>query len=263
MKTKLLRLITSNKSTDRQTMLSIFFIWIIGTLVIWSFNDAKFLPTPLEIITASKNLFLHQDFLSHLFISTWLCIKAIFYSTLISLFIALLSTIPIMKPFSGFAGTTRFLSTIGLTFIFAILTPDTNTLKVVLLVFCISVFLITSFLGIVRETKKEELDYAKTLKMNDWMALYKVMILGKADQYLEAIKQNFAISWMMLAMVENLCRAEGGIGVILFQENKQFHLDAVYAIQIMVLIVGIGLDWCLGFIRRIFCPYSVLMLDKK
>ncbi len=73
---------------------------------------------------------------------------------------------------------------------------------------------------------------------------------------------NFAIAWVMLAMVENLCRAEGGIGVLLFQEDKQFHISSVYAIQIIVLIVGIGIDWTLGFIRRVFCPYSVLTLNK-
>jgi NitT/TauT family transport system permease protein len=136
-------------------------------------------------------------------------------------------------------------------------------MKISLLVFCIAIFMVTSFLGIIFEVKKEELDYARSLKMNEWKAVWEVIILGKADQFLEAIKQNFAIAWMMLAMVENLCRAEGGIGVILFQENKQFHLDAVYSIQILVLFVGIGLDWTLGWIRRVFCPYSVITLDRK
>lgn len=123
--------------------------------------------------------------------------------------------------------------------------------------------MVTTFIGIIFEVKREELDYARTLKLTPWESVWEVIIKGKADQFLEATKQNFAIAWMMLAMVENLCRAEGGIGVILFQENKLFHLDAVYAIQIMVLFVGIGLDWFLGFLRRIFCPYSVITLDRK
>lgn len=123
--------------------------------------------------------------------------------------------------------------------------------------------MVTSFLGIIYETTREEIDYARTLKLGPWQIVWEVMIKGKADQYLVAIKQNFAIAWMMLAVVENLCRAEGGIGVILYEQNKQFHLDAVYAIQLIVLFVGIGLDWFLGFIREIFCPYSVVTLNKK
>lgn len=254
---------TPNKSITSNSTLVILFVWIIGTFTIWSLIDHRYFPTPLEILFASKKLIVEQEFLSHLIISTTLCLKAIFYAVIISLVIAVMSVLPALRPFTNFMSKLRFLSTVGLTFIFAALTPDTNSLKVSLLVFCIFIFMVTSFLGIVFEVKREELDYARTLKLNPWQSVWEVIIRGKADQFLEAIKQNFAIAWIMLAMVENLCRAEGGIGVILFQENKQFHLEAVYAIQIMVLIVGIGIDWALGFIRRIFCPYSVLTLDRR
>lgn len=259
----LIALITPNKILNNQTRMILVFIWLVGTFSYWSFSNGKFLPSPMEIVQAIKHLVLTQDLLTHLFISTWLCIKAILYAVVISLGIALLSVLPLFRPFTNIVGKARFLSTVGLTFVFASMTADTNSLKISLLVFCIGVFMVTSFLAIIFEIKKEELDYARSLKMNEWKTVWEVIILGKADQFLEAIKQNFAISWMMLAMVENLCRAEGGVGVILFQENKQFHLEAVYAIQIIVLFVGIGLDWTLGWIRRVFCPYSVLTLDRK
>jgi NitT/TauT family transport system permease protein len=258
-----LKLVTPNKKTDNRTRLYILFGWIAGMLLYWTLTSSHYIPTPMAIIDAIKILFVKHHFANELLTSTWLCMKAIAYSTLISLAIALLSVIPLFKPFSSFSTKARFLSTVGLTFIFSLMTADTNSLKVVLLVFCITVFLLTSFYGIVTEVKKTELDYARTLKLNEWEAVWEVIILGKADQFLEAIKQNFAIAWIMLAMVENLCRAEGGIGVMLTQENKQFHLDAVYAIQIVILIVGIGLDWLLGFIREFFCPYSVATSNYK
>lgn len=254
---------TPNKSLSSNTTLIILFIWILGTLVLWHFNGGKYFPSPVDIVVAAKKLIVHDGFLSHLLISTVLCVKAIFFAVVVSLMIALLSVLPAFRPFTNVISKARFLSTVGLTFIFAELTPDTNTLKVDLLVFAIFIFMVTTFIGIIFEVKREELDYARTLKLTPWESVWEVIIKGKADQFLEATKQNFAIAWMMLAMVENLCRAEGGIGVILFQENKLFHLDAVYAIQIMVLFVGIGLDWFLGFLRRIFCPYSVITLDRK
>lgn len=259
----LIKLITPNKSVNTQTTALLVLIWIVGTFLFWSFSDHKFLPTPHAIAVATKNLFVKHELLTHLVTSTVLCLKAIFYSVVVSLFVALLSVLPVFRPFTNITGKARFLSTVGLTFIFAEITASTNQMKVALLVFAISIFMVTSFLSIIFEVKKDELDYARSLKLNEWQAVWEVIIKGKADQFLEAIKQNFAISWMMLAMVENLCRAEGGIGVILFQENKQFHLDSVYAIQIMVLLIGIGIDWGLGFIRRMFCPYSVITLDRK
>lgn len=254
-------LITPNKSIQSASTITI--IWIVGTLLLWMFSGSKVFPGPQAILLAGKDLIIKHEFFTHLLISTSLCIKAIAYSIIISLIIALMSVIPLMRPFTSISSKARFLSTVGLTFIFAQITASTNDLKVFLLVFCISIFMITSFLSIISEIKREELDYVRTLKFGEWQVVWEIMILGKIDQYLESIKQNFAIAWIMLAMVENLCRAEGGIGVMLFNENKQFHLDSVWAIQIIVLAVGIGLDWTLGFIRRVFCPYSVITLNKK
>jgi ABC-type nitrate/sulfonate/bicarbonate transport system permease component len=257
---------TPNKKVSDNTGLTIALIWLIGTIIFWFFSGHRLVPSPFDIATALKTLVTNKvqthNIVPQLMISTTLCLKALFYSILVSFGFAVLSVFPIFKPLANISGKARFLSTAGLTFIFAQITADTNSMKVTLLVFCISVFMITSFLSIIFETKKEELDYARTLKLGNWQSLWEVMILGKVDQYLEAIKQNFAIAWIMLAMVENLCRAEGGIGVILTEENKHFHMDSVYAIQIVVLLVGIGLDWMLGFIRRVFCPYSVLTLNK-
>lgn len=253
---------TPNKSITKSSRLTILTFWILIVIGFWVFNGNKFIPTPTDIFTATEKLVVQQDFITHLIISTTLCIKAILYATIVSLFVGLLWAMPFFNPIVTVLGKARFLSTIGLTFVFAQITPDTNTLKVTLLVFCITVFMLTSFLGIIFEVKKDELDYARSLKMNSWETLWQVVILGKADQFLEAVKQNFAIAWIMLPLVENLCRAEGGIGVLLFQENKQFHLDSVYSILFIVLLVGILLDWLLGFIRSVFCPYSVITLNK-
>lgn len=264
---KFLDIITPNKSIDGNITSLIVILWCVMTFLIWNFSGHKVLPTPHAIITAGIRLVTNPDAnynaIPHLMVSTILCLKAVFYSVIISLGIAILSVLPIFRPFTNISSKARFLSTVGLTFIFAQLTETTNGEKVALLVFCISVFMVTSFISIIFEVKKDELDYVRTLKFGEWQTVWEVIILGKADQFLEAIKQNFAIAWIMLSMVENLCRAEGGVGVLLFQENKTFHLDSVYAIQVMVLIIGIGIDWSLGFIRRVFCPYSVITLERK
>lgn len=79
----------------------------------------------------------------------------------------------------------------------------------------------------------------------------------------ELARQNFAIAWMMLAMVENICRADGGIGIVLYDQNKHFHLDAVYAIQIMVLVLGMFFDWLFVKVRYILFPYVTFNLERK
>ena len=263
MKNELIRSFIPNKKLEYKSTLTILVLWVVSTLGFWMFSDHKLIPNPFEILAAGKDLIVNKSLVNDLITSTWLCMSAMFFSVFISLFLATLSVLPFFRPFSTFATKSRFLTAVGLSFLFAQLTSDTSGQKMALMIFGISVFLVTSFSTIIAEIKKEEFDYARTLKMNEWETVWYVIILGKADQFMEAIRQNFAIAWMMLPMVENLCRAEGGIGIVLFDQNKHFHLDAVYAVQIIILFMGIFLDWSLGFLKRVFFPYSVLTLERK
>jgi NitT/TauT family transport system permease protein len=68
---------------------------------------------------------------------------------------------------------------------------------------------------------------------------------------------------MMLTLVEGISRAEGGIGAMLLNQNKHLHLDAVFAIQILILLVGIGMDYLIGIIKNIVCPYASLSLERR
>lgn len=254
---------TPHNKSNSLTTNTITWTWIIGSLIIWSTINSVFIPSIGDIFTATKSLFTQHNFFQELVISTWLCVKSILIASVISLIIAYSYVLPIMKPFVSFVAKSRFLTTIGLTFIFAQMTPDVGTQKISLLVFGITVFLVTSFISIIASVTKDELDHARTLKMNEWEVLFNVIILGKADQFFEMIKQNFSIAWMMLVMVENLARSEGGIGVILYNQNKHFHLDSVYAVQIIVLLLGLFFDWLLGKMKVWLFPYSVLQLERK
>jgi len=86
--------------------------------------------------------------------------------------------------------------------------------------------------------------------------------LGRLDLVVEVIRQNFAISWMMLTLVEGIVRAEGGIGVLLLNNNKLLRLADVFAIQFVILLMGIFLDYAIGLARQLLFPYSKLTLEK-
>jgi NitT/TauT family transport system permease protein len=77
------------------------------------------------------------------------------------------------------------------------------------------------------------------------------------------LRQNAAIGWMMLTMVEGISRAEGGIGAMLLNQQKHFHLAEVFAIQLLILVVGILQDYGLGALRRVVFPYAHLTLERR
>jgi sulfonate transport system permease protein len=83
-----------------------------------------------------------------------------------------------------------------------------------------------------------------------------VIVVGKADQVFEIVRQNFAIAWMMITMVEGLSMGEGGIGTLLIKYNKYNDLPHVLALQVVVLGVGLSFDYLIGAMRRWLFPYT-------
>jgi ABC-type nitrate/sulfonate/bicarbonate transport system permease component len=253
---------TPTVSVSSQKKTYIIVVWIFIASIAWSLYHSPILPRPSDIVDAFQDLIENQSFLSQLLVSLTLCIKAMLYATILSAVIAYASVMAGLTPIMALIARGRFMGTFGLTFIFTVLTNDSSSEKTALLVFSITVFTVTSFMGIIAGITKDDYDYARTLKMNNWRVLYEVIIRGKAADFADCVRQNFAIAWMMLAMVENICRADGGIGVILNDQNKHFHMDSVYAIQITVLLIGIGIDLALTWLRGAAFPYSIIKNKK-
>jgi NitT/TauT family transport system permease protein len=68
---------------------------------------------------------------------------------------------------------------------------------------------------------------------------------------------------MMLTMIEGMSRSDGGVGAVLLNQNKHFHLSSVMAIQLLILIVGLGQDYAIGALKKLFCPYASITTERK
>jgi NitT/TauT family transport system permease protein len=184
-------------------------------------------------------------------------------SSAICLLLAYFTVIPFFRPIVSALSKARFLSLIGFSLIFTLMLGGGPALKLSLLVFGMSVFFLTSMASVVSAIPKSEFDHARTLRMPEWKVVWEVVVLGTFDQAFEVMRQNAAIGWMMLTMVEGIARAEGGIGILLESEKRFFHIDGVFAIQITILVVGLCQDYLIGFVRNLLCPYANLSLERK
>jgi NitT/TauT family transport system permease protein len=126
-----------------------------------------------------------------------------------------------------------------------------------------SVFFVTSFCEVISSINKNEFIQARTLRMSEWRVVWEVIILGKLDQVFEVIRQNFAIAWMMLTMVEGISRADGGVGTLLLNQSKYMNMGGIFAIQISILIVGVFFDYLFGYLKTLLFPYSNLTKEKN
>lgn len=261
-KLNLLRAFLPNEALSRPTMHLIIVIQVVIFLLIWINSPFKILPRPNEVVKALGELWMQgvgQDLIQ----SFTLNLKAIGLTLVISLLLSYLTVLPFFRPIANGIGKGRFLSLTGFTLIFTLMFGGGQPLKLSLLVFGMTVFFVTSMASVVASIPKEDFDHARTLGMSEWRAVWEVVVLGTADKAFEVLRQNAAIGWMMLTMVEGISRAEGGIGAALLNQNKHFRIEQVFAIQLLILIVGIFQDYLIGATRKLFSPYADLKLERK
>jgi NitT/TauT family transport system permease protein len=197
----------------------------------------------------------------------WISFKLILHSlaltVLISLALSYLTVMPFFRPIAQAVSKMRYLSLLGFTFVFTLMGAGGYELKLYLMTFGMTVFFITSMASTVAAIPKEAFDHARTLRMSEWRVVWEVVIVGTADQAFEVMRQNAAIGWLMLTMVEGIVRAEGGLGALLLVQQKYLKMDALYAIQIVILLVALFQDYIIGVIRRLVCPYADLTLERQ
>jgi NitT/TauT family transport system permease protein len=259
----ILSLFRPNTRPERPVWFGMVAFQIILALAIWFLAKSPLLPSPVEILAAAQRLITQDTLLQELFTSLWLSVKSMAIAIVISLIISYATVMPFFRPLAFLVSKFRFLTLVGLSFVFTMMTSSGHGLKVSLMTFGISVFFVTNMVAVIQGIPKSEFNHARTLRMSEWQVVWQVIILGKLDHVFEIIRQNFAISWMMLTMVEGISRSEGGIGTMLLNQNKYLHLDAVFAIQVIILLVGVGLDLLIGFAKNLFCPYASLTIEKR
>ena len=252
-----------NRVISRNTVRIIVAAQVAIALLVWLNSPFKVLPQPDEVLRALRGLWFEQGLGRELWTSFSMNLEALAWTVAISLALSYLVVIPAFRPVAMAVSKGRFLGLIGLTFVFTLMVGGGRPLKVSLLVFGMTVFFVTSMASVVLEIPREKFDHARTLRMNEWKVVWEVVILGTADRAFEVLRQNAAIGWMMLTMVEGISRSEGGVGAMLLNQNKHFHLAEVFAIQIMILLVGVLQDYGIGLTRRLLLPYADLTLEKR
>ena len=252
-----------NRAVSPVTMQIIIAVEACIALLVWLNSPFKVLPLPGEVFSALQRLWMTQGLGQELATSFKLNLEALAWSSLFALLLSYLTVIPIFRPLVAAISKGRFLSIVGFTFIFTLIWGGGHQLKTALLVFSVTVFYITSMASVIAAIPRGEFDHARTLRMSEWRVVWEVVILGTADKAFEVLRQNAAIGWMMLTMVEGIVRSEGGVGAMLLSQNKFLRLPDVFAIQIVILLVGLFQDYIIGAVRRLVCPYADLAMERK
>jgi len=245
-----------NISKAKKTI--ILAIWVVLILVLWyvtTMGEKHLFPSPNQVLKGFSELY-SEGLVVHIFNSLKLCFLSIFLAIILSMLFAYSWPIPIFKPVAEFVTKFRFLPFTGLSFYIAMVIHDARNMQIWIMVIFLTTFLTTSLIAVISSIPQEEFDHAKMLKCSRFEVLWQVIILGRIDHVIDVIRQNLAITWMMLVTVESIVVASGGLGFLIKNSDKFMNHGRIIALQIIILLIGLGLDWAINFLRKSIFRYS-------
>lgn len=228
--------------------------WTALLLGLWQVFKPTVFPSPVEVLFAFPGLL--QDGLGpELWSSFTVNMEALCLSALLGLPLAYLSRVPVVQPVAQFVAKLRFVGSAVFFLPLLFLSSGGHMVKVWLIVLGQLFYLTTTMMTVVQNIPQYKFDDAITLKMNEWFSVWYVVIRATVSETIDAIRDNAAMGWSMLMFVEGVIRSEGGVGVMILNNEKHTNFAEIYALSIAILLVGIGQDWFIGQVKKIVCPY--------
>jgi NitT/TauT family transport system permease protein len=254
----MIKLLTPFEKISKTNRTLVLLGWFVLLMVLWFVGTAgekHLFPNPSQVLEGFSGLYA-EGLVVHILHSLQLCFLSIFLATILSLIFAYSFPIPLMKPVAEFVTKFRFLPFTGLSFYITMVVHEARNMQVWILVIFLTTFLTTSLIAIIKDIPQEEFDHAKTLKCSRFEVLWQVIVLGRIDYVIDSIRQNLAITWMMLVTVESIVVASGGLGFLIKNSDKFMNTGRIIALQIIILLIGLGLDSGINFLRKAVFRYS-------
>lgn len=218
-------------------------------------RETSVLPQPTEVLASLWKLFNSGEFYDDLIASIVFIAKGLGYSILLTMPISYAWTIPFFKPFVELVIKCRYLTFSCVLFLFTMLTSSLESLKMSLLIFGIVPFFATSYVGVIAAVPEYQINKARINKKNQWETLLETIIIGKMDALFEVMRQNFAIAWAMITSVEGYTMAGGGLGTYIIKRNRAINIADIFAIAIVIILLGIVFDFLLKYLRKSLFEY--------
>lgn len=237
------------------------FVFIISIWQILSnsgiISDAL-LPSPLKVISSYPELHYNDALLRELFYS--IKINVLGYLEAIGIALPLgfiLALFPFFREmFRRYVDAIRFLPLTALTGLFIAWFGISMGMKVQFLSFGIIVYLLPIVIQRVNETDQVYCDTIYTLGANMWQTIRYVFIPDVLSKVMEDIRIITAVSWTYIIVAELLNKSEGGIGAIAYTSARQGRVDKVFAILLVIVLVGFIQDKLISELIKILFPHK-------
>lgn len=215
------------------------------------------LPPPLQVLKSYPDLIDKDELLTNSLKSIWLNVQGYLWAVLISIPVGfLIGLFPIFRGlFSKQVDALRYLPLTALTGLFIVWFGIDDKMKIAFLAFGIIVYLMPVVVQRIWEVSDVYLKTVYTLGANNWQTIKTVYMPAVMSVLFEDIRVLTAISWTYIIIAELVNRA-GGIGSLIYIKARQGQIEKVFAILIVIIVIGLLQDRLFLFMGKRLFPHK-------
>lgn len=233
-------------------------LWLIvtGTGMI----KPQILPSPFKILLAIPELHFQNALVRNLIFSIKLNILGYIEAIAISLIAGfIMGMFPLFKSlFSTYVNSARFVPMTAVTGLFMAWFGIETNMKVQFLAVGIMVYLIPVVIARIEEIDEVYEHTAKMLGATSLQRVIHVYIPCVIGKIIVDVQNLLAISWTYIIVAEMINSSAGGIGSLAFLSARQSRIDKVFAVLLIIVLVGFLQDRLFSFLDKKICRYKYL-----
>ncbi len=238
--------------------LVILLVWVIMTAGSTPIVDAGICPKPWDVVLAFKELFQENQLIKNLCRSLGYNLAGYVVAIIISIPVGfVIGLIPLFRTaFQKPIDALRYVPLPAAIGIFIAWFGIGTGLKVNFLAFGILIYLIPVVVQRIDEVKAVYLKTVYTLGATNWQTVKSVYFPSVMSRLSDDIRVLTAISWTYIIIAESI-GGEGGLGNLIWRVgSRRGRIDMVFALLIIIMLIGIIQDNLFSNLDRRFFPFK-------
>jgi len=236
------------------------FILLIGTWELLTYNhiiDKAILPSPMSVLASFKELHFEDLLVRNALYSIKLNVLGYMEAIAISLFLGfIIGLFPFFRSLlARYVEAIRFVPLAAVTGIFIAWFGIYTNMKVQFLAFGIVVFLLPVVIQRIDDVEKIYTQTAYTLGANVWQTIRFIYWPHVTSKLIDDIRVLTAISWTYIIVAE-MVNKESGLGALIFIARRQSRLDKVFALLLVIIVIGIVQDRLFKYLDKKIFPFK-------
>jgi NitT/TauT family transport system permease protein len=231
------------------------FLW--WAITAFTHISPTLLPSPGKVLMSFKELHLEDALVRNTIYSVRLNLLGYIEAIAVALPIGfIIGLFPFFRDmFRRHLDAIRFIPLTAVTGLFIAWFGIEDNMKVQFLACGIIVYLLPVVVQRIQEVDDVYVQTIQTLSIHQWHIIKKVFIPAVLSKVYEDIRVLVAISWTYIIVAE-MVNKSGGIGAMAYLAARQSRVDKVFALLVVIILIGIIQDKLFMLLDRILFPYK-------